>query len=136
MNEIAGFNPTAPTPPTPPSPTPAGGNGRVRQQTHPAASPPPADHPTLRRLRESTDALVGQVFFGALLAQMRGSPLKGKYGHGGRGEEVFAAQLDLTVAERAGRGQRAGLSETLYRHLARQQERMIQAEQTRQEAQT
>ena len=47
------------------------------------------------RLRETADQLVGSVFYGSLLRTMRASALQGKYGHGGRGEEVFAAQLDL-----------------------------------------
>ena len=46
--------------------------------------------------------VVGTVFYGTLLKTMRASNLKGQYGHGGRGEEVFQAQLDQTLADQAG----------------------------------
>ncbi len=54
------------------------------------------------RLREVADQVVGQIFYGTMLRQMRKSAFKGKYGHGGRGEEVFQAQLHDVLATRAG----------------------------------
>lgn len=75
----------------------------------------------LKRLRETTGQVIGSVFFGTLLKTMRESKLQGPYGHGGRGEEVFAAQLHELLAERMGRGMRNGLGETIYRSLERQQ---------------
>ena len=75
----------------------------------------------LKRLRETTGRVIGSVFFGTLLKTMRESKLQGPYGHGGRGEQVFAAQLHGLLAERMGRGMRNGLGETIYRSLERQQ---------------
>ena len=80
--------------------------------------------PALERLRQVTGQVVGSVFFGTLLKTMRESELKGKYGHGGRGEDVFAAQLHGVLAERMGEASNHGVSEALYRHLARQQSLM------------
>ena len=78
----------------------------------------------LQRLRQSTGQVVGTVFYGTLLKTMRASNLKGQYGHGGRGEEVYQAQLDALIAERMGTASRGGLAETLYRRLGQQQERI------------
>ncbi len=75
----------------------------------------------LKRLRETTGKVIGSVFFGTLLKTMRESKLQGPYGHGGRGEQVFAAQLHGLLAERMGRGMTNGLGETIYRSLERQQ---------------
>lgn len=75
----------------------------------------------LDRLKEAAGQVVGSVFYGTLLKTMRESELKGPYGHGGRGEEVFAAQLHGILAERMGTETRGGLGEILYRHLSKQQ---------------
>jgi len=76
----------------------------------------------LHRLKQTAGQVVGNVFFGTLLKMMRESPLKGKYGHGGRGEEVFAGQLHGVLAEKAGTAMKRGLGEVLYERLAHQQE--------------
>ena len=78
----------------------------------------------LQRLRQSTKQIVGTVFYGTLLKTMRASSIKGQYGHGGRGEEVFQAQWDALIAERMGTASRDGLAKTLYRRLEQQQERI------------
>ncbi len=78
----------------------------------------------LKRLREATGTVVGSVFFGTLLQQMRESKLKGPYGHGGRGEEIFAAQLHGILAERAGNTVQRGLAQAIYRRLEAQQSRI------------
>lgn len=75
----------------------------------------------LARLREISGQVTGSVFFGKLLAQSRESSLKGPYGHGGRGEEVFAAQLHGLLAERAGTASGNNIAEQLYRRLEHQQ---------------
>ncbi|MCP4590813.1 MAG: hypothetical protein GY842_08710 [bacterium] len=77
--------------------------------------------PRLGQLREVTGQVVGSVFFGTLLKTMRESPLRGSIGHGGRAEEVFASQLDAELASRAGLASRNDLTDTLFKHLARQQ---------------
>ena len=81
-------------------------------------------HRDVQRLRDVTERIVGQVFYGAMLKTMRESPMKGKYGHGGRVEEAFGAQLDAILAERMGKGTRRGLADTLYDALKGQQERI------------
>jgi len=91
--------------------------------TKPRKEPAPRN----KELDETTRTLVGSVFYGALLKTMRESGMKGKYGHGGRGEEAFGAQLDSMLAERAGKGTQGGLAETLYKHLERQQRLADQA---------
>ncbi len=80
--------------------------------------------PELHRLREATDRVIGSIFFGTLLKTMRDSELRGMYGHGGRGEDVFAAQLHGILAERMGAAMQGGLSEVLYERLQPQQQRI------------
>jgi hypothetical protein len=75
----------------------------------------------LDRLREVTGKVVGSVFFGTLLKTMRESELKGAYGHGGRGEEIFSAQLHGILAERMGARLQPGLGNAVYDRLQRQQ---------------
>ena len=81
----------------------------------------------LRTLRETAEKVVGLVFYGAMLKAMRDSGIKGEYGHGGRGEEVFAAQLHNLYAERLGGAQSGGLPSTLYRTLEKQQRAISEA---------
>jgi hypothetical protein len=73
----------------------------------------------LRELRTAVNEVVGSVFFAPLLRCMRNSPLKGTYGHGGRGEEVFQAQLDQILAERAGQAANNSLNRTIFDRLSR-----------------
>lgn len=87
-----------------------------------AAGPETTVQGDLQRLREATGQVVGSVFFGTLLKSMRDSEIKGQYGHGGRGEEVFAAQLHGMWAERMGEASKGGLTDILYRRLEHQQQ--------------
>lgn len=91
------------------------------------ASRQPAQADALEPLRQATGQVVGSVFYGTLLKTMRESKLKGPFGHGGRGEEVFAAQLHGLWAERMGEATDRGIAETLYRRLERQQ-RLVNGE--------
>ena len=75
----------------------------------------------LAKLRETVGQVVGAMSFGAMLKQMRNSPLKGEIGHGGRGEEVFSAQLHQELAERAGTRQDGGLADAVFHRLEKQQ---------------
>ncbi len=75
----------------------------------------------LARLRETVGRVVGSAFYGTLLQSMRESSLNTSVGHGGRGEEVFAAQLHGLWAERLGTTTRGGLTDALYESLAQQQ---------------
>jgi len=92
----------------------------------PAARPETLVQGDLQRLKEATGQIVGSVFYGTLLKSMRDSELKGAYGHGGRGEEVFAAQLHGMWAERMGEASNGGLTDVLYRRLEHQQRLMSQ----------
>ncbi len=81
----------------------------------------------LAALRKTSGQIVGSVFYGTLLKTMRQSVIKGEYGHGGRGEEVFANQLDAILAERMGTAGNSGLANVLYDRLERQQIGMSRA---------
>jgi hypothetical protein len=72
------------------------------------------------KLRQMVDEVVGLTFFAPMLKTAHNSVLKGKYGHGGRGEEVFQSQLDIEFARNVGRGVRTDLAGALYRKLTRQ----------------
>lgn len=77
-----------------------------------------------KRLRTTTDQVVGSVFYGTMLKTMRAGTMRGKYGHGGRGEEIFSAQLHGILAERIGTSMSGGLGDVLYKALKPQQERI------------
>ncbi len=78
----------------------------------------------LQKLEKITGQVVGSVFYGTLLKTMRESRLQGPYGHGGRGEEIFAAQLDGLIAERLGMATQGGVKDAMLRHLAPAQSRL------------
>lgn len=85
-------------------------------------TPAPSKDARLEKLREMAGKVVGEAFFGTLLRTMRNSKLKGEIGHGGRGEEVFEAQLHGIYAERMGTARRQPLVEAIYRAYAKQVE--------------
>ena len=87
----------------------------------------PAVRKALVQLRSATGKVVGSLFYGTLLKRMRESEMKGAYGHGGRGEEIFSAQLHGILAERAGAATHNGLGEALYRSLEQQTRRISDA---------
>lgn len=74
-------------------------------------------------LREQIGELVGVTFYGTLLKTMRTGALKGSFGHGGRGEEVFQNHLDMLLAQRAGRARQFELNEAIYRTLKKGSDR-------------
>jgi Rod binding domain-containing protein len=62
--------------------------------------------------------LVAQTFFGPMLKQMRNSPFKSDLLEGGRGGQVFQAQLDQKLAERmAGAGSGNRLVKSIVKRL-------------------
>lgn len=73
--------------------------------------------PADRELKSRINEFVGLVFYGQLLKAMQNSSLKGEIGHGGRGEEVFAGQLHLELAQRAGKASASPLTQAIYRQL-------------------
>lgn len=52
--------------------------------------------------RKAFGEVVGNLFYGTLMKQMNDSKIKGKYFHGGRGEEAFRSQLSMELARRMG----------------------------------
>lgn len=67
-----------------------------------------------KELRGAFDAFVGKVFYGQLLAEMRKSVGKPAYFHGGRGEEVFQAQLDQVLGERMAQSNASQFSDAMF----------------------
>lgn len=93
--------------------------------THAIAASTTATSPTTaaqrarqRELKRTIGEMVGTVFFEPILRSVRTSKLKGTYGHGGRGEEIFSAQLHELMAKAIGRSQNFGINEALYRRFA------------------
>ena len=72
-------------------------------------------------MREKVGDLVGNIFYGTLLRQMQDSKLKGEYFHGGRGEEVFEAQLGMELAKRMGQSPTDPMSNMIYDAFVRRQ---------------
>lgn len=70
-------------------------------------------------LRERVGEFVGNVFYGTLMKQMRSSTLKGKYFHGGRGEEVFNGQLNMELAKRMGQNVADPVAKQMYESIKR-----------------
>lgn len=70
-------------------------------------------------LRQAAEEMVGVTFFGEMLKMARNAKIKGPFGHGGRGEEVFGGQLDQELARRAGQGMKNSLSEAIYKRLVK-----------------
>ena len=75
----------------------------------------------LGRLRDAVGEVVGSVFYGTLLKTMRNSELKGPFGHGGQGEEIFAARLHAIMAADMGKAAGGSLTDALFDRLANQQ---------------
>jgi hypothetical protein len=70
-------------------------------------------------LRQRVDEFVGLFFYGSMLKGAREHPMThAKFGMGGRGENVFGAQLDQELAQRAGQASNNSLSEAIVRRLA------------------
>ncbi|HOW72466.1 MAG TPA: hypothetical protein PKY77_17850 [Phycisphaerae bacterium] len=72
-----------------------------------------------RMLRQVADELVGATFFGPMLKMARENPFKGKIGHGGRGEDMFGAQLDMALAKRASISLKTDLSDAICKRYAK-----------------
>ncbi|MDM8008342.1 MAG: hypothetical protein QUV05_19555 [Phycisphaerae bacterium] len=70
------------------------------------------------RLRKAVGEVVSATFYGPMLRIARNSTIEGKYGHGGRGEKIFQAQLDQEFLNLAGSRMRNSLTEAIYRRLA------------------
>ncbi len=72
-----------------------------------------------QQIRDAAGELVGTLFFGEVFKAVRESKLKGKYGHGGRGEEVFSAQLHDVLAKKMGREAKLGLTDVLCKRFSK-----------------
>lgn len=82
--------------------------------------------PDTARLRKQAGAALGHVFYGTLLSAIRKSRTDSAFGHGGRGEQVFGAQLDALLAERMGEADRHGLADSVLRRYETRMTRMAQ----------
>lgn len=91
----------------------------VLQTPQQATAPVTRDRP---RLRQAVGEVVSTTFYGPMLRIARNSTIQGKYGHGGRGEKVFQAQLDSEFVKLAGSGMRNSLTESIYQRLAKGKE--------------
>ena len=96
--------------------------------------PSPERATAAEKLRESANEVVGSIFYGTLLKQMRDSQLKGPYGHGGRGEEMFQAQLHGILARRAGASRGTTLTDAIVKRYQRQAD--VIAENDRRQSET
>ena len=63
--------------------------------------------------------LVGNVFYGTLIKEMQSSKLKGKFGHGGRGEDAFDGQLALELSKKIGQSPREPVSARIMKTLSK-----------------
>ena len=72
-----------------------------------------------KQIREHVGEFVGTVFYGTLMRQMEDSSIKGKYGHGGRGEEIFQGQLNMELAKRMGRSPNDPIANCMYESIMR-----------------
>ena len=70
-------------------------------------------------LRRRAGEFVGNVFYGTLIRQMQQSKTKGPFLHGGRGEEVFQAQLGMELAKRMGRSPNDPVANKVYQAMQR-----------------
>jgi Rod binding domain-containing protein len=71
------------------------------------------------KLTRTARQVVGSVFFGTLLKQMRNSPFKSKLFSGGRGEEAFGAIRDQHMAEQLGMRAGKSLADSMVKRLGK-----------------
>jgi Rod binding domain-containing protein len=93
------------------------GIGGVQLGSTLAANGSPQQH--RQALQQAVQEVVGSVFFAPMLKMARENPLKGKYMHGGRGEDIFGAQLDMELARRASHRVQGGLTDALVKRFDR-----------------
>lgn len=72
-----------------------------------------------RLLRQAVQEVVGEMFYAPMLQMARQSPFKSRLGHGGRGEDIFGAQLDMELAKRVARATSSSLVDAVYDNLSR-----------------
>ncbi|MFQ5502219.1 MAG: hypothetical protein ACE5EQ_07940 [Phycisphaerae bacterium] len=70
-------------------------------------------------LRRNVGEFVGNAFYGTLLREMQDSKIKGKYFHGGRGEEIFQSQLNMEMSKRMGQASNDPIANKMYDAFAR-----------------
>jgi hypothetical protein len=69
-------------------------------------------------LRQAAQEVVSTTFLGEMLKLSRNTPFKNKMFHGGRGEEMFQAQLDSEFTRRAGGAMQTNLSEAIVKRFS------------------
>lgn len=70
-------------------------------------------------LREAVNQVVGQMLYAPMFKMASESPFKGGFGHGGRGEDIFRAQLDMELGRRAAKRADGPLCEAMYQRLVK-----------------
>jgi hypothetical protein len=75
--------------------------------------------PQRKALREAVNQVVGQMLYAPMFKMASESPFKGGFGHGGRGEDIFRAQLDMELGRRAATRVSGSLSDALYERLVK-----------------
>ncbi len=73
----------------------------------------------LQQARTASQQLVGLTFFNTILQKAYDNPLKGPYGHGGRGEEMFRNQLNMALADKVAASGSFELPEQIYEQMTR-----------------
>lgn len=96
--------------------TPASGHDRreIAALRALGRSPDPHDPATIR---DAAARMVSELFLVPTLAQMREFPFGNEFGHGGRGEAVFAEHLHQRIADAVATAERGGLVDQLTRRL-------------------
>ena len=93
---------------------------RVSSVTQKPAQTTSGISPDMARLRKGVGEVIGTLFFGPVLKMANNNKvLQGKYGHGGRGERVFRAQLEAEFAKNAGGRMQNSLTEAICDRLAK-----------------
>ena len=95
--------------------------GSASSSMSPAAQAEAARRAKLATLRQKVDEMVGLTFFAPLLKMARSSAIKGEFGHGGRGEEMFRGQLDQLLVQGAGRRVQTSLGDAIYQNLEKRE---------------
>ena len=73
--------------------------------------------PSHKNVRAQVGEFVGNIFYGTLLREAQKSSLKGKYMHGGRGEEVFQGQLNQELAKKLGQAKNNPVADRLTKEI-------------------
>jgi Rod binding domain-containing protein len=90
-------------------------SARFPAATSCGAPPPPPPHGAKdQEVRTKFQQFVGETLYGQALKSMRKTVHKGRFFHGGHGEEVFQQQLDQVLAEKLAQTSGERVSSPMY----------------------